>query len=294
MKRFFTTVLILALVTGAAFAEDGFLNRNGGALDVELVAETGFVKVLYHTIQIGASGTNFNYVTQGGQEILSPFSRVTAELGIADQHTVIFLYQPLELATQSRFDSDVTIDDVTFEAGQVVDILYSFPFYRVSYLYDFAADPQLELAAGLSLQLRNASIRWESTDNDGTGGNNSRELAISQNLGPVPIIKLRGEYRFAGDAIPGAFIGLEADGFYASSAFINGASYAFEGSIFDVSLRAGFEPTPGLDLFLNVRGLGGGANGTRGDARDTWTESREDFTDNFLTSMSVTLGARVR
>ncbi len=87
---------------------------------------------------------------------------------------------------------------------------------------------------------------------------------------------------------------MEADGFYASSAFFNGANYAFEGSIFDVSVRAGFEPTPGLDLFMNVRGLGGGAKGTRGDARDAWTESREPFTDNFLTTLSVTLGARVR
>lgn len=294
MKRLLTTMLVFALAATVSFAEGGFLNQNDGAFDVQLVAETGFVSVLSHTIQIGESGTRFNYVTQGGQEILSPFSRFTAELGIADQHAVIFLYQPLELATQSRFDADVTIDDVTFESGQVVDILYSFPFYRLSYLFDFAADPRLELAAGVSLQLRNASIRWESTDNDGGVGNNSQELAISQNLGPVPIVKLRGEYRFAGRAIPGAFIGMEADGFYASSAFFNGANYAFEGSIFDVSLRAGFEPTPGLDLFMNVRGLGGGAKGTRGDARDAWTESREPFTDNFLTTLSVTLGARVR
>jgi len=295
MKKVLTTLLVFALAATALFAEDGFLNHNDGLLDVELVAETGFVKVLTHTIQIGDTGTVFDYVTQGGQELLSPFSRVTAELTIADQHTVVFLYQPLELATQSRFDSDVTIDDVTFETGQVVDILYSFPFYRISYLYDFVADPQLELAAGLSLQLRNASIRWESTDNeDPVTDGNFRELVISQNLGPVPIIKLRGEYRFDGDAIPGAFIGLEADGFYASSAFINGAGYAFEGSIFDVSLRAGFEPTPGLDLFMNVRGLGGGGKGTRGDARETWTESRDGFTDNFLTTLSVTLGARVR
>jgi hypothetical protein len=294
MKRTVTLILVLALAASVAFAEDGFLNHNDGVLDVELVAETGFVKVLTHTIQIGEANPVFDYVNQGGQELLSPFSRVTAELTVADQHTVVFLYQPLELATQSRFDADVTIDDVTFESGQVVDILYSFPFYRISYLYDFAADPQLELAAGLSLQLRNASIRWESIDVPTTGGNNAPELVVSQNLGPVPIIKLRGEYRFDGNTIPGAFIGLEADGFYASSAFINGAGYAFEGSIFDVSLRAGFEPTPGLDLFMNVRGLGGGGKGTRGDARETWTESRDGFTDNFLTTLSVTLGARVR
>lgn len=286
----------LAAETGAETVTksfgDGFLNHNDGPLQVELVAETGFVKVFYHTIQIGESGTVFDYVKEGGQEILYPFSRLTGELEIAGRHTVILLYQPLRLETQSKFDQDVTIDGVTFDAGSSVDIIYSFPFYRISYLYDFAQAKNLELAAGLSLQLRNASISFESFDDGATPQN--EQLVISQNLGPVPIIKLRGEYRFADSAIPGAFMGLEADGFYASSAFINGASYAFEGSIFDVSLRAGFSPRPGLDLFANVRTLGGGAVGTRGDSREFWTESREGYTDNFLTTMSVTLGARVR
>jgi hypothetical protein len=117
----------------------------------------------------------------------------------------------------------------------------------------------------------------------------------TQDLGPVPIIKLRGEYRFVGGPIPGAFVGLEADGFYASSAYINGADYDFTGSIFDVSLRAGFEPTSGLDVFLNLRTFGGGGGGTRpvGD-RVYWTQSRSGFTDNFLTTASLTLGARLR
>jgi hypothetical protein len=111
----------------------------------------------------------------------------------------------------------------------------------------------------------------------------------------VPILKVRGEYRFEDAAIPGAFVGLEADGFYASSAFFNGADFDFSGSIFDASLRAGFAPANGMEVFLNVRGLGGGANGTRPDAdRVFWTQSRSGYTDNFLTTLSVTLGARLK
>ena len=282
--------LVIAMLVASLGFSQSLLNDGEGPLSVALVAETGFVKVLSHTIQIGENGTVFDYVDQGGQEILSPFNRLSAELGIGRRHTVTFLYQPLLLVTQSRFDADVTIDDVTFEAGQVVDLTYSFPFYRLSYLYDFAPVRGLELAAGLSLQLRNASISFASTD----PATDVSELTISQNLGPVPILKLRAEYRFQGGRVPGAFVGFEADGFYATSSFFNGAAYEFSGSIYDASLRAGFSPRSGVDVFINARGLGGGATGTRGRDRENWTESREAYTDNFLNTLSITLGARVR
>ena len=54
------------------------------------------------------------------------------------------------------------------------------------------------------------------------------------------------------------------------------------------------EPKPGMETFLNVRGLGGGANGTRGSDREFATQSRDGYTDNFLTTLSVTLGARLK
>ena len=288
MKRIAIVVILLALLAFAAPAQN-LLNQNDGPIELELVGETGFVAVLAHTIQVGESGTPFNYRTEGGQEILFPISRLTAEVTAADRHTVILLYQPLEIATQVRFDAARTIDQTTFQADEGVNVTYSFPFYRVSYLYDFAAANNLELAAGLSLQLRNASVRFVSVNGD------QNDIAVSQDLGPVPIIKVRGEYRFDESAIPGAFLGLEADGFYASSAFINGASYDFSGSIYDVSLRAGFMPRPGVDVFANVRALGGGASGTRpDDARDFWSQSESGSTDNFLSTLSLTLGARVR
>lgn len=288
MKR---TLIIGALLVAIAFAApaQSFLNNNEGPISVSLVGETGAVKILTHTIQLGESGDVFDYVNEGGQEILLPFNRITAELSIDRRHTIIFLYQPLEISTQVKFDEARTIDDVTFEADEGVNLVYSFPFYRASYLFDFAPADDLELAAGLSLQLRNASIRFVSINGDQT------DVVATQDLGPVPIIKLRGEYRFTDGPIPGAFVGLEADGFYASSAFINGADFEFTGSIYDVSLRTGFEPTPGLDVFLNLRGFGGGGGGTRpDDDREFWSQSRTGFTDNFINTLSLTLGARVR
>ncbi|MFW5743704.1 MAG: hypothetical protein ACOCW3_02825 [Spirochaetota bacterium] len=286
MKRIVIAGITLLLAVASLGAEP-LLNRNDGPLQVTAVAETGFVKVLSHTIKVGEDGTRFDFVKEGGQEIVFPISRFTAELAANDRHTVILLYQPLEIATQVRFDAVRKIDNVDFEEDGGVNVTYGFPFYRVSYLYDFAAAESLELAAGVSLQLRNASVRFVSTDGE--------QVAVSQDLGPVPILKVRGEYRFPDAAIPGAFLGLEADGFFASSAFINGADYEFSGSIYDVSLRAGFEPTDGVDLFANLRALGGGASGTRpDDAREFWSQSRSGSTDNSLSTLSLSLGARVR
>ncbi len=290
MKKAIIALIFVAaaglFATSGAFAQTP-LNSGDGPLSLALVAETGFVKVLSHAIQIGEGGSRFDYVNEGGQELIFPINRFSAELGIGRRHTVVLLYQPLELATQSRFDRDVVVDDVTFTAGQAVDLTYSFPFYRLSYLYDFSPLPRLELAAGASLQLRNASIRFASID----GGDG--DLAISQNLGPVPIVKVRAEYHPDG-RIPGAFVAFEADGFYASSAFINGSAFEFTGSIYDASLRAGFSPANGVDVFVNARGLGGGGTGTRGRDRAVWSESREPYTDNFLNTLSLTLGARLR
>jgi hypothetical protein len=291
MKRLWAFALAALLCLGtlpvASVSAETFLNENDGPLDVSLIAETGFTKILYHTIKLGEDGDRFDYVEEGGQEILFPFTRFSAELSVRDRHTVIFLYQPLKLETQVRFDEARTIDGVTFPADEGVDLTYGFPFYRASYLYDFARSEALELAAGVSLQLRNASIRFVPADGEQT--------VVSQDLGPVPIIKLRGSYRFRDSVIPGAFVALEADGFYASSAFFNGADYDFTGSIFDVSLRSGFEPTPGLALFASLRSFGGGGGGTRPeDERTVWSQSWSRFTDNFLSTLSLSLGARVR
>ena len=288
MKRITLMALVLALVGTAVFAQSA-INLNGGPLSLTFVGETGFVKVLTHDITIGdpdLGNTTFDYVTEGGQEILFPFNRLTAELGIGNRHRVIFLYQPLSVVTQVRLDSDEIIDGVLFSADEGLNVTYGFPFYRTSYLFDFFAQDNIELAAGVSLQLRNASLRFEST--------NGESVVVTQDLGLVPIIKVRGEYEFVDAAIPGAFVGMEADGFYATSAFFNGAEYDFSGSIFDASLRAGFEPMPGMEVFLNLRGLGGGANGTRGNAREFATQSRDGYTANFLTTMSVTAGVRLK
>jgi hypothetical protein len=278
-------VLILAVLIAiplVSLSAQPLLNNPDSPYALELSYELGAVKVLKNTLQVGSDSTNFDFVTQGGEEILLPFQRFSGNLSLAERHNIVLLYQPLEITTNVTFREDVKVDTITFDKGESMRLKYGFPFWRLSYLYDFIDNGKLELGAGLSLQFRNASIVFE--------GLESGKLFTSQNLGPVPIIKVRGSYRFDN----GFFAGLEVDGFYADSAFFNGADFQFEGSILDASLRAGVELANKTDAFLNLRFLGGHAKGVSQYEDLYWTESIENYTANFLSSLALTLGFTLR
>jgi hypothetical protein len=245
---------------------------------VSLEAEAGAVKVLYHTYKSGDAGTTFDFVKNGGQEILSPFSRYTATVGFLERHALRFLYQPLEFATQITARDNFTIDTVIFGTGDVIDIVYSFPFYRLTYLYDLLQG-DAELSVGAALQLRNASIRFTTVD--------GLKRAVSQNLGPVPALAVAGRLPFAN----GTFVAFDATGLYASSAIINGADFEFEGSILDASVRAGATVREGLAAYVNLRFVGGSAAGVSGYDNLYWTQSTGGATANYLATMALTLGA---
>lgn len=247
-------------------------------VSVRLEAEAGAVKVFLHTYRVGDGGTAFDFVANGGQEILYPFQRLTATLTLGDRHDVRFLYQPLELATATVAREAFTIDNVAFAQGEAVDIVYGFPFYRLTYLYDLLPG-EARLSVGGALQLRNASIRFTSADGS--------KRAVSQNLGPVPAIALAGELPL-GDYL---FAGFEATGLYASSAIINGAGFEFEGSILDASLRIGARLSQAATAFLNLRFLGGSAAGVSQYPSEFWTQSTEKSTANYLATGALTLGA---
>jgi len=248
-------------------------------------AELGFIKVLINTIQIGTGGSTFNYVTQGGEEILFPYTRYSVDLSLAKRNHIIFVYQPLLLQTQTVVPAgqSFTIDSTTFAAGTPVNVTYSFPFWRVSYLYDFVDTRNWIFGAGASLQLRNASIRFE----NGAG----TQLTVSQNLGIVPILKVHARYQSDG----GFFVQSTVDGFYASSALFNGANFQFEGSILDASLQTGVALTNGAEAFIGARFIGGTASGTSQytNANGAWTNSISGYTNNALATLAVTLGARI-
>jgi hypothetical protein len=277
-KIFFHLSLVLAFSSLPVLAQETLINRPDSPYQIILGAETGFLAVPAHTIQFGTKGSRFDYVTEGNQDVLFPFLRYTAEVIVKQKHGFTFLVQPLDIRTRALLTRDVTIDQAVFSNNTLINLRYGFTFYRGSYTYYFKNDAKGLLGAGLDFQIRNAAIEFESGD--------GKTYRNNDNIGPVPIIKLIGRRNFES----GFWIGTELDGFYASSSFFNGADFKFVGAIWDLSLRCGLRTVYGSDLFLNVRYLGGGAYGTSQNNEPP----SDGFTDNWLNTFSVSLGAYIR
>lgn len=250
------------------------INKPDNWYQAQLSLELGFLDVLSHNIQFGSNGTAFDYVKDGSQDVLFPFSRISADIKLNKRHNLTFLVQPFDIQTKAILDKDITIDNQTFAKSTPLDLRYGFTFYRISYLYDFWKADDSELGIGLSFQLRNATIEFASADGE--------LLRSNRNVGPVPIFKFRMKYPFGN----GFWVGSEVDGFYASGKYITGSENDFEGAILDASARAGFELTDYLDGFLNIRYIGGGAKGTE----NNYDGFGDGFTDNWLKTMSVSVG----
>jgi hypothetical protein len=272
---FFVSVKALAedkesVQIGFSTGKKYLLNREDSWYKFKLGYEKGFLGFISHTIQFGTEGTNFNYIDEGGQNVLFPFSRMTADLKMHERHALTFLVQPFDIHTSTLAERDIVVEDVTFPEGTPLDLRYGFTFYRLSYLYDFQKERNKEFSIGLSFQIRNASMVFSSADGE--------LISVNNNIGPVPILKFRWQ-RPMGES---CWIGSEVDGFYASGRYITGSENDFEGAILDASLRFGFRLTDYLNTFLNVRYLGGGASGTE--------EDENKYTDNWLKTFSVSLG----
>jgi hypothetical protein len=284
------TIVAIALLALAAASPLAAQAADGSPPFVQVIPhfEIGTLGVLQHTYQVGTGGTNFNFVTQGGQDVLFPYQRYSVEVILAGRHRVTFLYQPLTLDTRTVADRNgsnggqpVVIDAVSFPLGTPMNITYGFDFWRMSYLYDFSSDPSTILGAGISLQIRNASIVFTSE------GVSPGLRAVSQNVGLVPILKVRAAHWFS----PMFGLDFEADGFYASSAIFNGATKPFTGWIWDAALSARTHLAPGAAAFLTVRSIGGGASGESAYSYVSATTSTPGtYTKNVLATLAVTLG----
>ena len=242
---------------------------------VRLVSEVGFLVVASHVIRQSKDGTRFDYVDEGGQDNAFFVMRHSAELELDGRHTIVALYQPIDLRTSALLRRDVYIDGARFRAGTPLDLRYGFDFYRLSYLFDlFGERARDELSLGLSLQMRNAVIDFTSAD-----GNLRR---TNRDVGPVPLLKIRGRL-----GLPGrAWIGAEVDGIYAPVKYINGSGSDVEGALVDLSLRAGYRVARSLDVFLNARYLAGGAEGTSSED----SGPGDGYNENWLHFFTFSLG----
>jgi opacity protein-like surface antigen len=275
------SLVALILGVGSAFAQTP-------VIQVIPHVEEGVLGVLYHHYQVGDGGTDFNFITQGGQDILFPYQRYSVDVVLYGKHRLTFLYQPLTITTSSVVDrngsgtGDLVVDGTVFAPGTPLDLKYGFDFWRLSYLYDFSNDPATILGLGASLQIRDASIVFSAADGSAR--------TASQNVGPVPVLKTRLAHWFS----PAVGVDFEADGFYASSAFFNGSAKPFTGWVWDaaLSLKARFGSS--VEAFLTARSIGGGAQGNGAYSYvSATTTSTGAPTLNVLATAAVTLGASI-
>ena len=251
MKKLFASLLINIFLFSHLqnFAQTNETTEKGN-YKLKAVAELGFLGALSHKIQFGYNGTYFDYVQDGGQDVLFNFVKPSLELQVNERNTYIFLIQPLDLESTVYLKDDLIVNDVTFPATSTVDLLYGFPFYRFSYLRRLnASNDQWEWNLGGTVQIRNATISFRSTDGE--------LFRTNRDIGIVPALKFRSKYRVN----ERSFLELEADGIYAPVSYLNGSDNEVVGAILDASLRGGLELTKEVNGFLNLRYLGGGAVG---------------------------------
>jgi hypothetical protein len=264
--------LALAAAPGAALAQTA-----EPAVGVRASAELGFLFVADHFVRFGVDGSRIDYRRDGAQDNLYPFVRLSAEIDVRRRHHVTLLYQPLEIVSRETLTRDLRIDGVTFPNGTPVQFRYGFPFFRAGWHYDLLAAPDREFSLGLALQLRNATIDFESLD--------GRLFRGRSDVGVVPLLRARGRFPL-GSA--GAFFAFEVDGFYAPISVLNGSDNEVTGAILDASVRVGWRVRPHVDLFVNLRYIGGGATG-QGDPTPTSDGSQS----NWLNFVSITGGATI-
>lgn len=257
---------------------DSLLNHADRAWAIEPSVEAGFVAPLAHRIRLGQDGTDFDYRAEGGQDNLFFVPRLAADVRLGERHVVTFLYQPLDLRTSVSAQRGLTFDGVDFVVGTPLELRYGFDYYRASWHREVARGDRGALALGAGLQLRNATIDVSSAD--------GVLRTTNRDIGPVPLLQARGEFAVRDSG----WAGFDVAGMYAPIKYINGSNTDVVGAILDASVRVGVHANRGIDPFLSLRYIGGGAAGTESSP----DPGKDGYVENWLSFANVSLGVRVR
>jgi hypothetical protein len=266
-------LVVLTIPASAQLAGSTHDTLSSG-ITVSAAMETGFLAVLAHDIQFSRDGTNFSYRDEGGQDVLFPVTRFSLNLTRL-RHTFTLLYQPLRLETTNQPSKDLFIDGERFQKGTPVRFLYDFPFYRFSYLFELTpSGGKYDAGIGVTMQIRNATIVFETFDGS--------DYRANRNIGLVPALKYFGAVR----PTSWLWIATELDGIYAPVSYLNGDNNDVTGAILDASIRAGLDLGKKRDVFLNVRYIGGGAEGQS----DNSPPPGDGYVNNWLHFLTVSAG----
>jgi len=228
--------------------------------------EVGPLYIAQNDNRYGAGGTEFTARDVGQRENLFLSHRLAVEAPLAERHSLVFVYAPLDVTTRATLGEDVLFNETLFAAGTVVDSRYLFDGYRLSYLYTLVLRERLVVQLGASGQIRNAQVALTASDGS--------LHAFESDIGLVGAIKARLFWDPAGTG--GPYWLVDADAF---STF--GLLGEVRGAIYDLALTFAVPVAKGADLTFRGRLLGGGA------------EVPDKEIDNWANFVAFTLGARV-
>lgn len=180
MKRelFILTIVVFALMV----VSPGFARTLVPFMDFE----GGIVFSGYNDARIpGDMGTKFSFTDDLTTE-RSFFFRARGGITLFERHTISFLFAPLRIHADGYFLRDVYFYRGFFAALTYTEGRFRFDSYRLTYRYDIISGDTLTLGAGLTLKIRDASIRLR----------NLYGFSERSDLGFVPLINIRVQWRF--------------------------------------------------------------------------------------------------
>ena len=234
---------LIGLLMSAAFvgAVDGVAQASTlDSLTVDL--EAGPTGIIQNDGRYGAGGTAFDASTVAQNRNLFDARRFSTEAAWGDRHTLILLFAPFDVTTRVTLANPLTFRDTTFPAGAVVDHRYLFDGWRVSYLYRSYQHGPFSADFGATLGVRNALVSFTDL--------NSNRYDAERDIGPVPALKMRLKHQSAS----GIYALWDTDGFFTPG------FTPVKGGILDSALSLGVPLQSGLDGFVRLRYLAGGAD----------------------------------
>jgi hypothetical protein len=186
-----TAMRIFGLLLGATLpvltpAAEAVTPTASNLFEIEL--ETGPVWQSRNDVEIPNDGTatRFSLKDLVGEGPW-PAGRVYFTWSIAGRHSVRFLLAPLLYTETGTFEDPVLFAGEAYVPGAPTEATYQFNSWRGSYRYQFKRGDRWNWWVGFTAKVRDAKIELTQ------GSTTSKDT----DLGFVPLVYLRGDYRFA-------------------------------------------------------------------------------------------------
>jgi hypothetical protein len=202
---------------------------------LHLEAETGIIFEGYNDVRIpNNEGTLFSFTDDfDPQGVVIPF-RLRMGITLGRRHHISGLFAPLSIAYEGTAPRDIQFQNTLFEEGSILDGLYKFNSYRLTYRYEWVSNEILRLGLGLTAKIRDARIRLSAGETSD----------FKNDVGFVPLLHVFARYQ------PGSFaLQLDGDGWAVS-----------QGRAFDFALTGRYRLADAFYAFAGYRIVEGGAD----------------------------------